>query len=61
MSAANGISAVELMLFRRGADLTLYLANRLADEINEAPDLSSFKKGAQFASIQVWRQRQRNS
>lgn len=44
MSAANDISSVELMLFRRGADLTLYLANRLADEIYEATDLSSFKE-----------------
>jgi hypothetical protein len=42
MSAANEISAVELMLLRRGADLTLHLANRLADEIYESADLNSF-------------------
>ena len=54
MSAANEISAAELMLLRRGADLTLYLANRLADEIYEATDLSSFKEaGAVSAYLQV--------
>ena len=54
MRAANEISAVELMLFRRGADLTLFLANRLADEIYESPDLSSFKEaGAVSAYLRV--------
>jgi hypothetical protein len=42
MRAANDISAVELMLLRRGADLTLHLANRLADEIYQSADLDSF-------------------
>ena len=54
MSAANEISAVELMLFRRGADLTLFLANRLADEIYEAADLSCFNEaGAVSAYFRV--------
>jgi hypothetical protein len=54
MSSANEISAVELMLFRRGADLTLFLANRLGDEIYESPDLTSFKEaGAVSAYLRV--------
>jgi hypothetical protein len=54
MTATKEISAVELMLFRRGADLTLFLANRLGDEIYESPDLRSFKEdGAASAYSRV--------
>ena len=54
MKAAEQMTDVELLLLRRGADLTLSFADRLGDETHKAPDLVSFKEaGASSAYFHV--------